>query len=104
MFLVVSAILFQLASKSEADYWNSFLIFFFSFLIKTENLLSSEDCGHDLASTQNLLKKHQLVEADITAHQVSNAVLFDELKSFCGKSRHVLEARDYFYFLMIRTM
>ena len=41
------------------------------YIFQTENLLSSEDCGHDLASTQNLLKKHQLVEVDITAHQVS---------------------------------
>lgn len=31
-------------------------------------LLASEDYGKDLASIENLLKKHQLLEADITAH------------------------------------
>ena len=35
-----------------------------------EAQLSSEDCGRDLAAVQNLLKKHQLLEADITAHEV----------------------------------
>ncbi|KAI1305303.1 Spectrin alpha chain [Halotydeus destructor] len=33
-----------------------------------ESLLKSEDSGKDLASVQNLAKKHQLVEADIGAH------------------------------------
>ena len=31
----------------------------------------SDDYGRDLASVQNLNKKHQLVEADIAAHEVS---------------------------------
>lgn len=31
-------------------------------------LLSSDDYGKDLASIENLLKKHQLLEADIKAH------------------------------------
>ena len=35
-----------------------------------EAQLSSEEVGRDLAGTQSLLKKHQLVEADITAHEV----------------------------------
>ena len=34
-------------------------------------LLASEDYGKDLASVNNLLKKHQLLEADISAHEVS---------------------------------
>lgn len=34
-------------------------------------MLSSEEYGKDLASVQNLLKKHQLLEADISAHEVS---------------------------------
>ena len=33
-------------------------------------MLASEDHGKDLASVQNLLKKHQLMEADIAAHEV----------------------------------
>lgn len=36
---------------------------------KVESLLMSEDSGKDLASVQNLIKKHQLVEADIGAHE-----------------------------------
>lgn len=35
-----------------------------------EALLASEDYGKDLASVNNLLKKHQLLEADISAHEV----------------------------------
>ncbi len=31
--------------------------------------MGSEDYGKDLASVQNLLKKHQLLEADILAHE-----------------------------------
>jgi hypothetical protein len=38
-----------------------------------EALLASEDYGKDLASVNNLLKKHQLLEADISAHEVSRA-------------------------------
>ena len=37
---------------------------------QVEAQLSSEDRGRDLAGVQNLLKKHQLLEADITAHEV----------------------------------
>ncbi|CAF0847409.1 unnamed protein product [Brachionus calyciflorus] len=33
-----------------------------------ENQLQNEELGRDLASVQNLLKKHQLIEADIQAH------------------------------------
>ncbi|CAG0895460.1 unnamed protein product [Darwinula stevensoni] len=37
--------------------------------LNVESLLTSEDSGKDLASVQNLIKKHQLVEADIQAHE-----------------------------------
>lgn len=37
---------------------------------QVEALLASEDYGKDLASVNNLLKKHQLLEADISAHEV----------------------------------
>ncbi len=33
-----------------------------------ENQLQNEEYGRDLASVQNLLKKHQLIEADVLAH------------------------------------
>ena len=33
-------------------------------------MLASEEYGKDLASVQNLLKKHQLLEADVAAHEV----------------------------------
>ncbi|XP_062606729.1 spectrin alpha chain-like isoform X6 [Saccostrea cucullata] len=36
---------------------------------EVEQMLSSEEYGKDLASVQNLLKKHQLLEADIAAHE-----------------------------------
>ncbi|XP_071033294.1 spectrin alpha chain [Parasteatoda tepidariorum] len=37
--------------------------------IMVESLLKSEESGKDLASVQNLIKKHQLVEADVNAHE-----------------------------------
>lgn len=42
----------------------------FLFHCQVEALLASEDYGKDLASVNNLLKKHQLLEADISAHEV----------------------------------
>jgi len=46
-----------------------------------EALLASEDYGKDLASVNNLLKKHQLLEADISAHEVLLSLLVLEDKS-----------------------
>ncbi|XP_065916481.1 spectrin alpha chain, non-erythrocytic 1-like [Dysidea avara] len=43
----------------DLDFW----------LGEVEALLSSEDIGKDLASVQNLLKKHQFIEDDIAAHE-----------------------------------
>lgn len=37
-------------------------------------MLASEDYGKDLATVQNILKKHQLLEADIAAHEVCHFV------------------------------
>ena len=42
-----------------------------------ENQLQNEDYGRDLASVQNLLKKHQLIEADVLAHE-------DQIKDLNG--------------------
>lgn len=43
--------------------------------LQVEALLASEDYGKDLASVNNLLKKHQLLEADISAHEVLLSLL-----------------------------
>ncbi|XP_053988880.1 spectrin alpha chain isoform X1 [Hylaeus anthracinus] len=48
-----------IAAVKDLDFW----------LGEVESLLTSEDAGKDLASVQNLMKKHQLVEADIQAHE-----------------------------------
>ncbi|XP_059483573.1 spectrin alpha chain isoform X3 [Neocloeon triangulifer] len=47
------------AAVKDLDFW----------LGEVESLLTTEDAGKDLASVQNLTKKHQLVEADIQAHE-----------------------------------
>jgi hypothetical protein len=38
--------------------------------IEVEKTLASEDCGRDLTSVKNLLKKHQLLEVDVAGHKV----------------------------------
>uniref|UniRef100_A0A183DQ64 SH3 domain-containing protein n=1 Tax=Gongylonema pulchrum TaxID=637853 RepID=A0A183DQ64_9BILA len=47
-----------MAAVKDLEFW----------LGEVESLLASEDYGKDLASIENLLKKHQLLEADISAH------------------------------------
>ncbi|UYV70522.1 SPTAN1 [Cordylochernes scorpioides] len=47
------------AAVKDIDFW----------LSEVESLLKCEDSGKDLASVQNLIKKHQLVEADVNAHE-----------------------------------
>ncbi|CAG9856863.1 unnamed protein product [Phyllotreta striolata] len=47
-----------IAAVKDLDFW----------LGEVESLLTSEDAGKDLTSVQNLIKKHQLVEADIQHH------------------------------------
>ncbi|KAL3092945.1 hypothetical protein niasHS_004972 [Heterodera schachtii] len=47
-----------MAAVKDLEFW----------LGEVETLLASEDYGRDLASIENLLKKHQLLEADIVAH------------------------------------
>lgn len=47
-----------MAAIKDLEFW----------LGEVETLLSSEDYGRDLSSIENLLKKHQLLEADIQAH------------------------------------
>ncbi|MCP9263394.1 Spectrin alpha chain [Dirofilaria immitis] len=47
-----------MAAVKDLEFW----------LGEVESLLASEDYGKDLTSIENLLKKHQLLEADIAAH------------------------------------
>ncbi|KAK7505097.1 hypothetical protein BaRGS_00003667 [Batillaria attramentaria] len=53
---------------------------------EVEQMLSTEDHGKDLASVTNLLKKHQLMEADITAHE-------DRIKDLNSQADQFVEAR-----------
>merc|ERR1719361_1046380 len=48
-----------IAAIKDLDFW----------LGEIESLLNTDEVGKDLASVQNLMKKHQLVEADIIAHE-----------------------------------
>ncbi len=48
-----------IAAVKDLDFW----------LGEVDSLLSTDDSGKDLASVQNLTKKHQLLEADIIAHE-----------------------------------
>merc|ERR1711884_526243 len=48
-----------IAAVKDLDFW----------LGEVDSLLSTDESGKDLASVQNLMKKHQLVEADIIAHE-----------------------------------
>merc|ERR1711971_1097060 len=48
-----------IAAVKDLDFW----------LGEIESLLNTDEVGKDLASVQNLMKKHQLVEADIIAHE-----------------------------------
>lgn len=61
--------------------YNLFFIPYFLLHSQVEALLASEDYGKDLASVNNLLKKHQLLEADISAHEVLLFLLVLEDKS-----------------------
>ena len=45
-------------------------------------MLETEDYGKDLATVQNLNKKHQLIEADINAHQDRIRDLNDQANAF----------------------
>jgi spectrin alpha len=48
-----------IAAVKDLDFW----------LGEVESLLNTDDVGKDLASVLNLMKKHQLVEADILSHE-----------------------------------
>lgn len=66
------------AAVKDLDFW----------LGEVESLLTSEDSGKDLASVQNLNKKHQLVEADIHAHD-------DRIKDMNAQADSLIESGQF---------
>ncbi|CAH3114647.1 unnamed protein product [Porites lobata] len=62
----------------ELDFW----------LGEVEASLSQDDYGRDLASVQNLMKKHQLVEADIAAHE-------DRITDLQAQTQHFAEVGHF---------
>ncbi|XP_046986663.1 spectrin alpha chain isoform X3 [Schistocerca americana] len=67
-----------IAAVKDLDFW----------LGEVESLLTSEDSGKDLASVQNLIKKHQLVEADIQAHE-------DRIKDMNAQADSLIESGQF---------
>ncbi|XP_014291962.1 spectrin alpha chain isoform X1 [Halyomorpha halys] len=67
-----------IAAVKDLDFW----------LGEVESLLTSEDSGKDLASVQNLIKKHQLVEADIHAHD-------DRIKDMNSQADSLIESGQF---------
>ena len=57
-------------------------------LEETENTLLNEDLGKDLSSVQNLTQKHQVLEADVKAHE-------DRLKDLNKSADEVAEAAPW---------
>ena len=49
----------SIAADKDLDFW----------LGEAESILTTDEIGKDLASVPNLAKKHQLVEAEIIAHE-----------------------------------
>jgi hypothetical protein len=49
---------------------------------QVEHMLDTEDYGKDLATVQNLSKKHALLEADVRAHDDRIADLNNQADSF----------------------
>ncbi|KAK6636692.1 hypothetical protein RUM43_010354 [Polyplax serrata] len=66
------------AAVKDLDFW----------LGEVESLLTSEDSGKDLASVQNLMKKHQLVEADISAHE-------DRIKDMNKQADSLIDSQQF---------
>uniref|UniRef100_A0A914P3Y4 SH3 domain-containing protein n=3 Tax=Panagrolaimus TaxID=55784 RepID=A0A914P3Y4_9BILA len=67
-----------MASVKDLEFW----------LGEVETLLRSDDYGRDLISIENLLKKHQLLEADIAQHN-------DRIKDMNNEANSLLEADQF---------
>lgn len=57
---------------------------------EVESQLQSEDHGKDLASTSNLLKRHTLLEHDVTSHGEQCSQLADTAAAF-QRSNHFMK-------------
>ena len=69
-----------IAAVKDLDFW----------LGEVESLLNTDDVGKDLASVLNLMKKHQLVDADIESHKdrmddMNVSLLFVILVCICSQ-------------------
>ena len=67
-----------IAAVKDLDFW----------LGEVESLLNTEDGGKDLASVQNLMKKHQLVEADIMSHE-------DRIKDMNEQAESLIKSKQF---------
>ncbi|KAI6209533.1 Spectrin protein 1 [Aphelenchoides besseyi] len=67
-----------MAAVKDLEFW----------LGEIETLLSSEDYGRDLPSIEFLLKKHQLIEADIASHA-------DRLNEMDAQANSLLESEQF---------
>merc|ERR1712226_477417 len=67
-----------IAAVKDLDFW----------LGEVESLLTTDEVGKDLASVQNLMKKHQLVEADIIAHE-------DRIKDMNEQAKSLVDSGQF---------
>merc|ERR1711971_1378988 len=67
-----------IAAVKDLDFW----------LGEVESILTTDEVGNDLASVQNLMKKHQLVEADIIAHE-------DRIKDMIDQSDSLVDSGQF---------
>ena len=66
-------------SLLDLDYW----------LQETEAKLSSDDLGRDIDSVEALAKKHQLLEAELLAQQVTIATRSNKICSFMSSRLYI---------------
>uniref|UniRef100_A0A3Q3W9R3 Spectrin alpha chain, non-erythrocytic 1 n=1 Tax=Mola mola TaxID=94237 RepID=A0A3Q3W9R3_MOLML len=78
----------KLKEANKQQNFNTGIKDFDFWLSEVEALLASEDYGKDLASVNNLLKKHQLLEADISAHE-------DRLKDLNGQADSLMTSNAF---------
>uniref|UniRef100_A0A673IDX0 Spectrin alpha chain, non-erythrocytic 1 n=1 Tax=Sinocyclocheilus rhinocerous TaxID=307959 RepID=A0A673IDX0_9TELE len=78
----------KLKEANKQQNFNTGIKDFDFWLSEVEALLASEDYGKDLASVNNLLKKHQLLEADISAHE-------DRLKDLNGQADSLMSSNAF---------
>ncbi|XP_055309165.1 spectrin beta chain, non-erythrocytic 1 isoform X4 [Sitodiplosis mosellana] len=80
----------RLSEAYEALIFNRSLDEFNRWMDEVESHLSSEDYGKDLASVNNLVKKHELLEADVNRHsEVCDTITETDTKFF--NSNHFMK-------------